>query len=59
MFFLAIGVSKLNLRNIAIGIFSVTLLAACGQAEPDAPAMPAADEALEDDFPDLILDENE
>jgi hypothetical protein len=38
---------------------SVSLLTACGQGEPQQPEQPAAEEVLEDDFPDLILPDHE
>ena len=38
---------------------SVTLLTACGQGEPQEPEQPAAEETAEDNFPDLILPDNE
>jgi hypothetical protein len=50
---------ELTLHHILVGIVSVTLLAACGQGEPQPQAEPTADEAPEEDFPDLILPENE
>ena len=37
----------------------MTLLAACGQGEPQPQAEPAAEEAPEEDIPDLIIPENE
>ncbi len=53
------GVFQLKLRNVFVGIISLTLLAACGQSDPEPQAQPAAEEAAEDDFPDLIIPENE
>ncbi len=49
----------MKLRNVFVGIISVTLLAACGQSDPEPQAQPATEEAAEDDFPDLIIPENE
>jgi hypothetical protein len=53
------GVIELKLREAFVGILSLSLLAACGQAEPGLQGEPAAEEAAEDDFPDLILPDNE
>jgi len=53
------GVFELKLREAFVGIISLTLLAACGQTEPSPQGEPAAEETAEDDFPDLILPDNE
>ncbi len=47
------------LRDVLIGIVSLTMLAACGQDGPQSQAEAAAEEAPEEDFPDIIIPEHE
>ena len=54
------GVRKLKLRNLFLGFTVLTLLAACSGEEPQpAQPQPATDQNNDEDFPDLILPENE
>lgn len=47
------------MHHILAGIVSLTLLAACGQGEPQTQAEPAEEEILDLEIPDIVIPENE